>query len=635
MSVPASQGTRRFLIVALVLALLAGTPYLLGLPGEFMFDDIPNIVNNASIQLKQLTLGGLLQVIATPQISGQMRGLPTLTFALDYWRAGGADAATFTTTNILIHCLTTLALAWLYRSLLLAAGIREVRAHWMAAALALAWAIHPLQVSAVLYAVQRLQTLGTLFLVLALLTYLHARRAQIAGRAGRTGMLITVLLWAVAMSCKEDSVLLPAYTLALELTVLRFGADDAGLANRLRRGYLFATLAGAALYLFVVIPHYWQWQAYSGRNFSTPERLLTEARVLCLYLWQIVLPMPSHMPFYYDWLQPSRGPLQPWTTLPAVAMIIGLLAIAWRLRTRQPLFALGVMLFFGAHFIASNVIALELAYEHRNHFALIGAMLAIGSMLECLGKRLQLRPALKATLCCAMLLALGSATALRAHSWSTNLLFATASTKAAPASPRAWIQLCASYFEGGGGPVPGNPNLKKAIAACTSGTEAAPDSLNNPALLIVLKSLDGSILPQDWDLFQRRLDRAPMTPDNSRAPLILKHFAQLGVKLDKQRLLAVLATLSRRATLEPFDLSSIGYFVMNDLAEPDLAMPYFIRAIQQASRNDPFARQLAGELRVKGRPDLAERIRTLRPSDGRTANRNNPSGETKPNVEPQ
>lgn len=129
MSVPASQGTRRFLIVALVLALLAGTPYLLGLPGEFMFDDIPNIVNNASIQLKQLTLGGLLQVIATPQISGQMRGLPTLTFALDYWRAGGADAATFKTTNILIHCLTTLALAWLYRSLLLAAGIREVRAH--------------------------------------------------------------------------------------------------------------------------------------------------------------------------------------------------------------------------------------------------------------------------------------------------------------------------------------------------------------------------------------------------------------------------------------------------------------------------------------------------------------------------
>src|SRR3546814_20968303 len=83
------------------------------------------------------------------------------------------------------------------------------------------------------------------------------------------------------MGCKEDSVLLPAYTLALELTVLRFSANSTRLAGILRRGYLIATLAGAAAYLLWVIPHYWQWSAYPGRDFSTPERLLTEARVLC------------------------------------------------------------------------------------------------------------------------------------------------------------------------------------------------------------------------------------------------------------------------------------------------------------------------------------------------------------------
>src|SRR3546814_18710761 len=109
------------------------------------------------------------------------------------------------------------------------------------------------------------------------------------------------------MGCKEDSVLLPAYTLALELTVLRFSANSTRLAGILRRGYLIATLAGAAAYLLWVIPHYWQWSAYPGREFSTPERLLTEARVLCLFLWPIFVPFPHQKPFNYVLFYTTRG----------------------------------------------------------------------------------------------------------------------------------------------------------------------------------------------------------------------------------------------------------------------------------------------------------------------------------------
>src|SRR5690606_26817212 len=108
---------------------------------------------------------------------------------------------------------------------------------------------------------------------------------------------------------------------------------------------------------------------------------------------------------------------------------------------------------------------LELAYEHRNHFALIGAVLALGSLLAQVDRRLQLRPAQQRIACCALLLALGSATVLRAHSWSSNLLFSRAITAAAPHSARAWIQLCASYFESGGGIKKENPRLDDAIEA--------------------------------------------------------------------------------------------------------------------------------------------------------------------------
>ena len=598
----------QFILTGFLVALLAALVFTPGLPGAFVFDDVPSIVDNPSIRVEQMDAGTLQQVALSPQPAGNMRLLPTLSFALDHWRAGGMNPAVFKTTNIVLHAVTTLALVWFFRSLLLIAGVSGGRVQWGAPALALAWAVHPLQVSSVLYVVQRMQTMGTLFLVLALLAYLSARQSQIQGRPGRTAMLGAALLWALAMGCKEDSVLLPAYTLALELTVLRFAAADARVANRLRRGYLIATLAGAAAYVLFFLPRYWQWEADLVRDFSTPERLLTQARVLCMYLWQILVPLPQHMPFYYDWLQPSRGLLQPWTTLPAIAFLLALLGTAWRLRTRCPLFALGVFLFFAAHFIASNVVGLELAFEHRNHFALIGAVLAIGSVLAHVAGRLRAPPAVQASLLVFILAGLASATLMRSRDWNGTLALARATTEAAPTSGRAWSSLCDGHYQAGGGGVLANPFLDEAILACQTGAASAPYALSNPAMLVVLKTLRGDVSPEDWAQYQQRLDTVHMSRDNRRTPLYLGQQASEGVKLDSEQLLTAFATLAKRDSLDPFDSAAIGYFVMNDLAEPDQAMPYFTVALNAAKPMDPFPHQLADELRAKHRPDLAKKV---------------------------
>lgn len=596
------------LLLSLIVALLAALPFIAGLPGSFVLDDVPNIVNNSLLELRQLNADGLFKLLTAPQLSGSLRVLPTLTFALDYWRAGSFDPSTFRATNILIHALTACALAWFFHALLLAVGTPAKRARWAAPALALAWALHPLQVSSVLYVVQRMQIMGTLFLVLALLAYLQARRAQLAGNSGRTGLLVALLLWVVALGCKEDSALLPAYALALELTVLRFGAADASLSSRLRYGYLLAVLAGVVAYLLWVIPNHWHWEAYPARDFSTPERLLTQGRVLCLYLWQIVLPLPSHMPFYYDWLQPSRGLLHPWTTLPAILLLVALWLLAWRLRTRSPLFSLGVFLFFSAHFITSNVIGLELIFEHRNSFALIGAVLAIGSVLAYAGQRLRLKPVVQVAACIAMLIGLGSAVLLRAHSWADKMGFAHASTQLAPSSARAWYGLCMNYVEAGGEVVAGNSHLDEAINACGKGAAAAPYALNNTAVLIVLKTVRGDISAQDWSLFHQRLNTVTMSWENQRAPTIFAYYTQQGVPLDKQQMLKAFAELSDRTPIAPYSSASLGYFIMNDLKEPELAMPYFTVALNAANPMDPFPQHLASELREKNRPDLAVEV---------------------------
>lgn len=608
-----SPAARPFLLASLCIALLAGALFLPGLPGDFVFDDIPNLVNNASIHLSQLTPSRLFAVLATPQPSGSMRGLPTITFALDYWRAGGmVDPATFKITNIAIHALTAFALAWLYQCLLLAARAPERQAAWIPPLLALAWAAHPLQVSAVLYAVQRLQTLGTLFLVLALLAYLRARQAQIDGRRARGGFLLMALLWALALNCKEDTVLLPVYALALELTVLRFAAADPHTSLRMRRGWLAASLLGAAIYALWIVPHFWSTAPYPGRDFNSSERLLTQARVLCLYLWEILLPLPGHMPFYYDWVAPSRGLLRPWTTLPAILLVGSLLALAWGLRHRMPMFALGVFLFFSAHFVTSNVIGLELAYEHRNHFALIGAVLAVHDVLAWAGHRLKASPHAQAAVAATLLLGLGGATLSRAHDWRGAVPLARAATQAAPGSPRAWIDLCVGTLKAGGGiEAAHNPLIDEAINACASGADADPNSLNNLAVLLALKSARGDISTKDWQRFQRRLGTAPMTWDNARAPFVLSYYAGLGVAMDKQQIRQSLDLLLQRVGASEERLIQAGYAVLDELKQPEEAMPYFVRAIEATSPDDPLAMDLAAELQANGYDATAARLHVL------------------------
>jgi len=604
-----APATSRCLFLALGVALIAGAVMLPGLPGDWVFDDFPNIVNNQSIQLHQFSVATIIELLSTPQPSGSLRSLPTLSFALDFWRAGGMDPATFKTTNIAIHAVTAFALVWLYRSLLQGQVMNTWRTSWLAAALALSWAIHPMMVSSVLYTVQRLQTMGTLFLVIALIAYLKARHAQIEGRSGRNGFLLSALALALALGSKEDSALLPAYTLTLELTVLRFAANDAALGRNLKRGYTVVVGAGALIYLFWVAPHYWSWEDYSGRDFSTLERLLTQPRLLCLYLWQIVWPLPSHLPFYYDWVIPSRNVFHPWTTLPATGLIIALLTLAWHSRHTRPLMALGILWFFAAHFITSNVIGLELAFEHRNHFALIGAVLTLGSLLADLCGKWRPSAPLQVAFCVTTLLALAGATLQRAHSWSSAMRLAEAGTVAAPQSPRAWIDLCSARFDAGGGATaPHNPNLDAAIDACRAGAEADTESLNNLAKLIALKSLRGDVVAHDWADFQQRLSTVRMSWDNARAPLVLTHYASLGVKLDSAQVLQALATLADRAVLKPITLAQIGLSVLEDLDAPDAALTYFNRAVIASQPGDPLAWQIAEELRTQGQPEMATAV---------------------------
>lgn len=605
---------RWFAFLSVVCSGLACLLFIPGLSGGFIFDDGSNIVNNPGIRLDALSFASLSDVLFSPQPGGITRTLPTLSFALDYWRGDGLDPAVFKLSNLVIHGITVFFLANFFRSLFAFVGRPSTEASVSALVLALIWAIHPLQISSVLYVVQRMQTMGTLFLLLAMLAYMNARRAQIEGRSGRQGMMLTLLFWVLALGCKEDSVLLPAYTLALELTVLGFRCVDPDLGRRMRRFY--AVLVGVALlcYMFVVLPHYWTWEPYRFREFSSYERLLTQGRVLNMYIGQILLPLPKLLPFYYDWLQPSHGLLQPWATLPSLLLLVLAFALAVTLRKRRPLFSLGVFIFFVSHLVSSNVVNLELAFEHRNHFALIGVVLAISDLLEWAVRRVLgggMRIAASACVCIFVMAGLGGATLTRGYIWGDELEFARKSTEFAPGSARAWNSLCLRYFELGGGRVRDNPYLDAAIAACEKGSISNSYSVTSLTNLVVFKAIRGDVDVRDWARFLIRLEAVPMSPENRLAVWVIINNSVQGVGLDEAQVFKVIDISTQRMEFTSVEYAAIGYFVLGHTSHPDRARVYFQKAVETSPVGSALISELVADLRSQGYLDWADKLESL------------------------
>ncbi len=609
----------RFLLCALLAALFAAGLFSLGLGGGFMLDDAHTIVSNPLIKIDKLDLDTVLFAASSFHAGGSLRPLAMLTFALDYWREGGLDASAFKATNLLIHALTAFALAVFFRRLLLLAKWTPQRAAVAALLLALVWAIHPLQVSSVLYVVQRMQTLATLFLILALWAYLRLRQAQIENLRGWPfGVLMTVF-WVLAMASKEDAALLPLYCLLLELTVLRFGAAEPWRAHSLRRLYLVMTLVGTALYLFWLLPHYWSTEAYGGRDFNSIERLLTQARVLVMYLGQIVVPLPSGMPFNYDGFEISRGLLQPITTLPSLLFVLALLVWAWAWRLRRPLFALGVLLFFAGHFISSNVIALELVFEHRNHFPLIGAVLALGDLLVAAWDRWGWRLPWRVASTAILIFAVGAAGATRAYIWGDLIRLAEYNVRAAPESPRAWLTLGGVYFDmAGRRHGKDSPYLTLAIETVQEAAEktGSPSAYSN---IVTYKTIQGTVTADDWDRLVARMETAPMTTATRNTLWTLVSNIRAEIGLDEVQALRLIEVITRRVNLGAAEYLHLGSVIYTKTSHPEAALAYYLRAAEQLPPNATDILRLCSDLRNQGRDDWAQAIEeaSIATHDGR------------------
>lgn len=561
------------LLAGLVLCLLA---YLPGLGGGFVFDDYPNIVDNPGIHVDNARPSSWLSAAWASPASSFQRPLASLSFALNHLHTGLAPRP-MKATNLAIHLANGVLLFLLLGGIARAARRNggDSTQHtpgfdpaWIAAAVACLWLVHPINLTSVLYVVQRMESLAHFFVLLGLLAYVAARTAAVPlGRA-------RVLLWlavpactALGMASKESAALLPVYALVLELCVFRFRGPLRGhLAAFYGVFLLLPAVAGALL----VLPRYLAPEAFAFRGWTLGERLLSQPRALALYQWLILVPLPGQYGFYYDHFQASRGLLTPWTTLPALVLTLGMAAGGLLLRRARPLVALGLLWFLGAHLMTSSVFPLELVFEHRNYFASAGLLLALVAGLAGVPDRL--RPLAAGVAVCLAVLSLYSL-ADRSREWSQPLRLAEAEAQRNPASPRAQYGFGRALAIAGLHS-PDSPLVPRALevmatAAALPGSSALPD-----VGLLVTASRTGRPLPDAWwaQLEDKIARRAWSPEDDSALATLLQCRLRGQCPFDDHRLHAVLAGAVARPDPSPSMLYTYAIFAHNVMDDPDLAL---------------------------------------------------------------
>ncbi len=446
----------------MLLCLSVWLVYRPGLSGPFVFDDFPNITGNRFIAIDRLSADKLMGAAFSDSDSSGLlsRPIPRATFALNYYFAGRAfEPYAFKLTNLAIHAANTVLVYLLLTTLFSLAPAGRLRgdetavrhrAVMIAALSAALWALHPLNLSSVLYAVQRMNSMSALFVLAGLLVFVHGRVSLLHNVARGTAFMAGGLIGGISLGflCKENAVLLPLFAAVTELVF--FSRDGLPAATRwtVRVFYLlFLGLPMLAAGIYVLLNPDFLLGSYAMREFSMTERLLTESRVLFFYLSLIAFPSIPRFGFYHDDFPLSIGLLTPPSTLIALLAWCLILALLIGGLRRRAVWAFGLAWFVAGHLLESTLIGLEIVHEHRNYVPGIGICAAAAYYLTVLFERVRSRAGLVFASCLCVLLGIGFVTHTRAGIWSTRVSLYESMVRHHPDSYRALAGLAITMME--------------------------------------------------------------------------------------------------------------------------------------------------------------------------------------------
>jgi len=427
------------LLVLLILPIYSNT-----FQASWHFDDKPNILDNQRLHIKNLLPSSIVQTFFS--LGGTetfWRPLPNLSLGLN-WYYGQDNTLGYHVVNLTIHILTAFLLFLACRALLQAPQLKDryrqpQAIHFIALLTAVLWAINPIQIQAVTYIVQRMASMAAMFYIASIYFFIKARMAAFL----KTKLLLFTacsLCAGCALMSKENAALLPFSLLLLEITFFR-SVDLLQWAKTHALALTCGALAavGIIFFLFYTGSLDFLFRGYTLRTFTLWERLLAQPRIVLFYISQIFYPLPSRLSIAHDvTLSPSL--FFPWTTLPAILVIVVMLGLGIRMLNKWPLVSFAILFFFLNHAIESTILPLELIFEHRNYLPSLFVFLPIAAGLWTLfdSYRLKNRFMFNLLVGCLVLvmIGLGCFTYIRNRDWRNETTLWYDAMKKAPMDAR-------------------------------------------------------------------------------------------------------------------------------------------------------------------------------------------------------
>jgi len=331
---------------------------------SFHFDDKSNISQNPFIQISTISVDELVKA----GIKGKNPNRPVakISFALNYY-FHGLDVKGYHIVNIIIHLLAGIVLYYFVKITLSIRLARDMfdETWFIPFFTALIWLVHPLHTQSVTYIVQRMNSMASMFFIMAMLFYVKGRLTPERMRRVLF-FIISFIAGILAFGSKENTATLPLFILLYEW----YFFQDFRL--KISRQQLFWVIAIGLMFVFVLYfflgssPLSKLFPDYGSRPFTMAQRLLTQPRVVLHYISLIFYPEPSRLNLDYDFPL-SYSLVSPITTLLSILVIVGMLGLAIYTAKKNRLYSFCILWFLGNLIIESSTIPLEIIFEHRTY----------------------------------------------------------------------------------------------------------------------------------------------------------------------------------------------------------------------------------------------------------------------------
>ena len=504
------------------LVLLAMGSYLPAmLWGGFVWDDGQFILDEPALR----DWAGLARIWFAPSELHEthFRPLTYTTFWLEYalW---GYDPRGYHVVNVVLHGANGVLL-W---RILARLGVPGA---WLIAAV---FAVHPLHVESVAWAIERKDVLSHLFYLACVLVWLPFLEDSPSGagadHAGRRYGLV-LALFAAGLLAKNMVVTLPAVLVVLHWW--RHGRVDKQAA------LLLAPLFAVA-FAFIALD---MWTVEKATpldfGFSFVERTLMAALAVWLYVGQLV--WPADLPVIYPRWDVDGGDATAWL---ALAAAVALVAALWFLRRRVgrgPLagaLVYAVMLSPTLGYVDHTYMLFSFVADRYQYLACVGVVgVLIGAAVSVVARWPVPWRMTASGMAAAILLLLGALTWQQSRIYSDQLTFFEHVTEHNPQAAGAYLNLAQALIDEG--------RLEDAVQAATIAVEQRPESYDaHINLAIALGEL------QRYDESERHLRRAVEIAPSKSEP-----HANLAVLLSRRNELDEAEQHLRRAIeLTPGDL---------------------------------------------------------------------------------